>query len=539
MSSIFNNIRTLGNVAIGGNLVVSGNNTAVDSEIVQISDNHIYLNKNYETNVAQTGGLVVNVEPQEATAATVIGLGFSTTTKVDVDNAIGIFTAGDFIQVSGSNNADNDGAYEVASFDTTPMTGVVTVGVGSPNVVGTGTLFTTELSVNDWVVIEGETHQVQTITDDLNIVLASNHSDGATSSAIAIAGPGLNIKSTLTAPNDFTLNGFVADGTTGATITRVRLSILRAGIDGAWETATGTTTTGLVFSDLISAADSTAHSDLTGLTSGDDHTQYVLLVGRTGGQSIIGSTDTSENLTLTPNSASTNGAVIIASSTDNATSKDTGALIVADGGLGVELNMFAGGSITTDTGFVGTGLDAATAVGIAIGGTTATTLSLGRTTQTIDILGQLDVEGTIDATSAVDISIGGTVATGVDISRTGRTTTILGPLKVAEATTFEKPFQHTIVDDASTTAQTPGISALNPVTRFTGTSDFTYTLPAVGATEDGMTLTFYKSSASGTITLATAGATTGGIEGGTITLTTQYDRFTIIYVNSDSRWIIV
>src|SRR3982751_6486240 len=45
-----------------------------------------------------------------------------------------------------------------------------------------------------------------------------------------------------------------------------------------------------------------AHSALTGLTSGDDHTQYVLGVGRVGGQIIYGGTAVGDNIAILPNS---------------------------------------------------------------------------------------------------------------------------------------------------------------------------------------------------------------------------------------------
>ena len=54
---------------------------------------------------------------------------------------------------------------------------------------------------------------------------------------------------------------------------------------------------------------SMAHSALTGLTSGDDHTQYVLLAGRSGGQIIRGGTAASETLALRGTSHATVGIV--------------------------------------------------------------------------------------------------------------------------------------------------------------------------------------------------------------------------------------
>lgn len=57
----------------------------------------------------------------------------------------------------------------------------------------------------------------------------------------------------------------------------------------------------------------TDHGALTGLTD-DDHTQYALLAGRSGGQTLIGSTLTTENLTLDANAADTTGEIIVSSS---------------------------------------------------------------------------------------------------------------------------------------------------------------------------------------------------------------------------------
>ncbi|MBY0314698.1 MAG: hypothetical protein K2Q26_04220 [Bdellovibrionales bacterium] len=53
-----------------------------------------------------------------------------------------------------------------------------------------------------------------------------------------------------------------------------------------------------------------AHSALTGLTA-DDHTQYVLLAGRTGGQNLRGGVAASQNLILDSTSDSTKGSVLI------------------------------------------------------------------------------------------------------------------------------------------------------------------------------------------------------------------------------------
>lgn len=78
-------------------------------------------------------------------------------------------------------------------------------------------------------------------------------------------------------------------GTTGKVLTSNG-----AGANPSWETPS----TGV-----------TAHSGLTGLTSGDDHTQYAYLAGRSGGQTLIGGTASANNLLLKPTSHATLGYV--------------------------------------------------------------------------------------------------------------------------------------------------------------------------------------------------------------------------------------
>lgn len=68
------------------------------------------------------------------------------------------------------------------------------------------------------------------------------------------------------------------------------------------------------------------HSALTGLTSGDDHTQYALLAGRSGGQTLIGDTASGGNLTLKSTSHATKGVVqlvALATATSTATQSNS------------------------------------------------------------------------------------------------------------------------------------------------------------------------------------------------------------------------
>jgi hypothetical protein len=70
----------------------------------------------------------------------------------------------------------------------TSLTGTVSVTAGMAAVVGVGTLFTTELALSDWINIAGEIRQVMTITDNLNLTLATNHTAGAAGVAYSLLG---------------------------------------------------------------------------------------------------------------------------------------------------------------------------------------------------------------------------------------------------------------------------------------------------------------------------------------------------------------
>jgi len=57
------------------------------------------------------------------------------------------------------------------------------------------------------------------------------------------------------------------------------------------------------------AAGVSAHSGLSGLTTGDDHTQYALLAGRAGGQTVKGGTASGDDLTLQSTNHATKGTI--------------------------------------------------------------------------------------------------------------------------------------------------------------------------------------------------------------------------------------
>jgi len=80
----------------------------------------------------------------------------------------------------------------------------------------------------------------------------------------------------------------------------------------------------------------TAHNTLTGLTTGDDHTQYALLAGRTTGQTLIGSIDTDSGLTLRSTSGvGATGADIVFQTGNNGATEAM--RILNSGNIGIEL----------------------------------------------------------------------------------------------------------------------------------------------------------------------------------------------------------
>jgi len=71
---------------------------------------------------------------------------------------------------------------------TAPTSGTISGAAGSPNILGVGTVFLTDLDVNDMIVAEDSLGrramgQVMTITDDLNIVLRNNLVNAITAGA--------------------------------------------------------------------------------------------------------------------------------------------------------------------------------------------------------------------------------------------------------------------------------------------------------------------------------------------------------------------
>ena len=118
------------------------------------ASNYLTTNTTYTLDPPQTGGLVVNVDPDPGTQTTVAGAAFSGAATV-VTTAGGVFSAGDLILISGANTPANDGVFEVLSHVGTTLTirgaGATvedfTKDVFTPDAVAAGTITKTSVSV--------------------------------------------------------------------------------------------------------------------------------------------------------------------------------------------------------------------------------------------------------------------------------------------------------------------------------------------------------------------------------------------------------
>lgn len=202
-------------VKINANLTVAGVITAIATENTLVADPHLYLNAGYTTPVAATGGLVINYLP---------------TTTATAPN--GNVTAG----VASSSNPT-----------------IVTSGSGT-------------FAAGDFVQLSG-------FTDAENAGLFEVLSHVGTTLSLR----GVGVTGT---QEDFTQTQLVTRaGETAGVITKVNVSILRAGTDGAFETASGSsspTGTPLVFVDIAAMASVTlnqaylnGNTITTSLTEGD------------------------------------------------------------------------------------------------------------------------------------------------------------------------------------------------------------------------------------------------------------------------------
>lgn len=237
-------------------------------------------------------------------------------------------------------------------------------------------------------------------TPDVDTLTAGALSIGVTTATSVVIGA---------ASTDITLNGPVnstsAKGDILAANASGILGVVTVGTDGQFLTAASGQANGLTWTNGISD-----HGALTGLGD-DDHTQYLLLSGRTGGQTASGGDATTESLTLRANAADiTTGSVNILTDVE-ATNTSTGALTV-DGGVGIIKNLHVGGA-----GFYTGALTVSNATSSTSTGTGAVIVTGG-----VGIGENLNVNNNANVTGNLNVTANAVITGNLTVS--GTTTTV-------------------------------------------------------------------------------------------------------------------
>jgi hypothetical protein len=327
------------NLRVNGNLIVEGTTTTTQSETVNIADNHLYLNDGYTTAVAQSAGIVTNYLPT-ATTDTVAATGF--------------------------------------------VAGVAATSNPTVNTTGAATF-----ALGDLIQISGANEQANNGLFEVQAHAAN---------VLTIKGVG-TIAETVT----FVQNQFVTDTLVACAITKVTVSVMQAGTDGAWETGQGDTTNpSFVFTDL------SAGITLDGAYQNDGNT---IATDAGSGDIVIAG---SQKLQIT----ATNGLDVDTIADFDVTTFD----VQMTGTNGFSIDGTAGSNVTVNAG----NLSLATTVsgdvlidsvaGISIDGDTASNFSVTTGDLTLSTItsgtlavtsaGTLDLDGVavaIDATSGISI----------------------------------------------------------------------------------------------------------------------------------------
>jgi hypothetical protein len=469
------------NMLVDGDLTVNGTTTTIHSEQVNIRDNHLYLNADYTTPVAQTGGLVVNVLPT-ATADSVAGAftaGVAATSNPTVvTTGSGTFAAGDVIQIAGANDQGNDNIYEVLSHVGTLLTirGIGTVGATVPWVANdfqADTVVAGDIRIVNVNVLQGDSSgnwststvttttgiSYNTVTTQGVVDLQEAYIQGNTITTsggegnVTFAGTETFVVTTsggidLNAPFDFDStsfdvqmtgsNGFSIDGTAASNVSAT-----------AGNLTLSTITSGSLIVSSAAVVDIDAATSMT-LDTADAADASTNDITVTAGSSTAGTAD-GASIVLTPGDGFTTGTAGFVNITSPA-DQDEILLQLESTGTGANAVQFftgtgaPGGSVTADAGSLymrDTGTGGEVYVNTSTGsGTTWTLLSagggnslqaayaVGNTIVTNATDGDLDVSGTeaisLDASQAsnftvagASLSLGTTTSGAVDVTSAG------------------------------------------------------------------------------------------------------------------------
>tara|TARA_B100000282_G_scaffold263798_1_gene214001 strand:- start:874 stop:2505 length:1632 start_codon:yes stop_codon:yes gene_type:complete len=121
-----------GNAIVTGNLTVKGTTTTVDSEIAT-ADNFVHLNAKYMSDAVKNGGFVFTVDPENNELNGNLNIASSTTILIASDVTAN-FAANDIIQITDSEDAANDGLYQIHSAAFSSPNTTITIKDASTNV---------------------------------------------------------------------------------------------------------------------------------------------------------------------------------------------------------------------------------------------------------------------------------------------------------------------------------------------------------------------------------------------------------------------
>jgi len=385
---------------VGGDLVVNGTTTTVHSEVVNIRDNHLYLNADYTTAVAQTGGLVVNYLPT-ATADTEAAGGFTSTTTVATTGAA-VFAAGDFIQVSGAANQANDGIYEVL----THAANVLTID-STPVHSFSQTAFTVDATGSTAAFTQVTVSAIQAGTDGIWETGAGSTAAGLTFTDLATGG-GNSLQAAYVTGNAITMTDAEGDFDISVTSGTPAISLDAAGASNFTVAGAGltlsTTTSGTVLIDSAGLLDMNAAAsmdiDVTGTY--DMLSTGAFSIDGTGASNV---TATSGSMTV---STLTTGDVIL----DSVDSVSIDGAEAAADAVSIQASNAAGG-IDVDAGTAGIAVD--TTGGLSLDSAADSNLTAANTTASTNITQTITVDntGATAGDATLDINATSTNGSGV------------------------------------------------------------------------------------------------------------------------------
>jgi hypothetical protein len=362
---------------------------------------------------------------------------------VSVDMAIGVQGTGMWQSVRTSSDSFfwYGGATQISSLSGAGLFTTVSLSIGSstPSTVSsTGVLTvanTTDSTSNTTgaIISSGGIG----ISDTVDAISATNGGSLTTAGGVAVAkklfvGTDVNLA---------TVSGITTIGSSTPTtvsaaglLTVGNTTVSSSTITGALVVSGGVGIGGAIFATSANITTLTApHGGLSGLLN-DDHTQYTLLVGRSGGQIITGGTAASNTLTLRSTSNATKGQVYIDETTVSS-STITGALRV-DGGVGI------GGAIFSVSSSIGSSTPS-TVSSTGVLTVANTTDSTSNTTGAIISSGGIGISDTVDAISATN---GGSLTTagGVAVAKKLFVGTDVNLATVSGVTTIGSSTQATV-----------------------------------------------------------------------------------------------